>query len=154
MPRMNSDLTMMRLIRGQRAEVFNYFINPGLLESWAYPDGMSLRVPVFNPKNGGSYRMEHTNADGGIYVCTGHIKDFGPGSKLIQVDNVVDPDGKVVLSKIETVTTFNDKPGGTFITIIQKGFTDEKSMRECEAGWNQCLDRLDSMFSGQITATV
>lgn len=144
----------MRLIRGPRADVFNYFINPALLESWAYPDGMSLRVPVFNPRIGGDYRMEHTNADGGTYVCTGNIKDFEPGSKIIQVDQVAGPDGKIVLPRMETVTTFNDKPGGTFVSIIQKGFTDEKAMRECENGWNQCLDRLDSMFSGQITAAV
>lgn len=153
MRRMNDELTIMRLIRGPRADVFNYFIDPKLLETWAYPDGMSLRVPVFNPKIAGYYRFEHTG-NNGTYVCTGNIKDFEPGSKLVQVDHVVAPDGNMIFPRLETVTTFNDKPGGTFITIVQRGFTDEQSLKECEAGWNQSLDRLDSMFSGQLTASV
>lgn len=146
---MIDELKMMRFIRGPRQEVFNYFIDPKLLESWAYPNGMSLRVPIFEPRIGGQYRFEHTNEEG-TYVCTGRVKDFAPGSKLVQVDHVVDPQGKPLYPKIETVTTFSNRPDGTLVTITQRGFADEDSIRSCEMGWNECLDRLDSLFSGQL----
>jgi uncharacterized protein YndB with AHSA1/START domain len=150
---MIDEVSIMRLIQGSRQEVFNNFITPELLEAWAYPEGLKLRVPFFEPKIGGTYRFEHTGKDG-LYVCTGFVKDFQPGSKLVQVDTVKDPDGKIIFSNLETVTTFSDKPGGTFITITIRGFANEALRKECEYGWNQCLDRLDSIFSPSQSASL
>lgn len=144
---MKDELSIMRLVPGERQDIFNYFIRPDLLEMWAFPDGMKLRVPFFEAKIGGSYRFEHT-ANDGVYTCNGNIKDFQPGTKLYQVDNVFGPNGKPLFGKLETVTTFSVKPGGTFITITQKGFTNKKTLEECESGWNQCLDKLTSLLVG------
>lgn len=148
---MKDELTIMRLVPGERQEIFNYFIKPDLLELWAYPDGMSLKVPLFEAKIGGAYRFEHTSEDG-VYTCTGNIKDFGPGTKLYQVDKIFGPDGKPLSGKLETITTFNSKPGGTFITITQRGLTNDEALKDCERGWNQCLDKLASLLSSKETS--
>jgi uncharacterized protein YndB with AHSA1/START domain len=145
---MNDELIIMRLVQGERLEVFNYFVDRELLEEWAYPDGMQVRVPLFEAKPGGKYRFLHSGKDG-TYESAGYVKDFQPGSKLVQVDQVCGPDGEVIYPKLETVTTFSEKPGGTFITITQRGFPDEASRSECETGWNQSLDRLTAIFASR-----
>lgn len=145
---MNDEISLMRLIRGKREDVFNYFIQPEFLEAWAYPDGMSLKVPFYDPRIGGAYRFEHTGPDG-LYACNGFVKDFQPGSKLVTVDSATAPDGRMIFQNMETVTTFSEKPGGTFITVTIRNFPDEQMLKECEMGWNQCFDRLDSLFNSR-----
>ena len=52
---MSYDLNFSRIIQAPRPEVFNYFTDATLLESWCYPDGMSLKVPFFENNLHGQY---------------------------------------------------------------------------------------------------
>lgn len=150
---MISDLTLHRLIHSDRKTVFNHFVDRKLLELWCAPDGMTLRVPYFDARVGGAYQFRH-NAGEGDFVCEGRIREFQPGSKLVQIESATGPDGKAIFSHLETVTTFTENPGGTYLTIFVKGFTDEKFKNECETGWEQCLNKLDSLFTQDTSAQV
>lgn len=142
---MIDELSIRRLIPAEREELFNYFIAPDLLEMWAYPNDTKLKVPLFEARIGGHYRFEYTGKNR-TYVWIGDIKDFQSGSLISEVDNLIDKEGNPILKNIETVFTFSEKPGGTFLTITQKNFPDEKALKECEKEWNLYLDRLTSIF--------
>lgn len=142
---MNTDLSIMRLIPTQREELFDFFVRPDLLEMWDYPEGMSLKVPVLVPRAGGDFRFEYTGENKSI-VLLGNIKEFMPGTKLADVCDVLDQNGNKIFGNLETYYTFSEKPGGTLVTITERGFPDEKSKVEWEKVWNQCLDRLGSLF--------
>lgn len=143
---MKEELRLKRFIAGDRQEVFQYFIKPEFLEKWAYPDGMTLKIPEMDARDGGSYRFIHSNQDGS-YNCTGHFKEIDTDKRIVQVDDaVVAPDQRVIFTDLETVTTFDESDGGTLVTIVQRGFPDKKTMDECESGWKQCLDKLDELF--------
>lgn len=129
-----------------RRDVFNYWIQPKLLEKWSAPEGMTLRVPEFDAKKGGRYRYEHESKDG-KYVCEGFMKEFIPGEKLVLVDKFVkDPKGQTIFENLECVINFRSVNGGTEVDITQSGFPDEKSLMECQHGWRDCLGKLSQLL--------
>ena len=141
---MNIELRLTRFFNADKNEVFKFFTRPELLEQWSAPEGMTLRVPKFEAKAGGSYRYEHTSKDGS-YVCDGYITEFAPNERLATRDSVKGPDGKLMLNNLESVTEFKGVGAGTEVTIIQHGFPDEKTKAECEEGWTDCLDQLQGL---------
>jgi uncharacterized protein YndB with AHSA1/START domain len=135
----------------QRAEVFNFFTNPRMLEKWACPDNMELKIPYFEPKEGGRYRFEHTTKDGGVFTCVGSFITFDPLIKIDQIESVYGPDGKPQFENIQCTVDFLDVNGGTEIILNHRGFKDERSMNMCEMGWNQTLEKLHRLIASDIT---
>lgn len=143
---MENEVKLSKFFSIDRETLFNYFIDKNLLEQWAYPDGMSLKIPELDAKVGGSYRWEHTAKDG-TYVCTGRFKDIVPGEKIVQLDALVKaPDGKKVFENLESIYTFTSKPGGSEVQVIQRGFEDEAGAVECEQSWSECFNHLSELI--------
>ncbi|WPU64311.1 SRPBCC family protein [Peredibacter starrii] len=142
---MANEVNMTKFFPIDSETLFNYFVQPNLIEQWAYPEGMTLKIPEFDAKVNGRYRYEHTGKDG-QYLCTGHIKELVPGKKLIQFDEEIKgPDGKTLYQNLESGVEFFSKPGGTEIRLYQRGFEDEEGAVECEQGWQQSLDHLSDI---------
>ena len=146
---MTDNLRIQKFIACSRDEVFKYFTVPGYLERWCYPDGMTLKVPLFEAKLNGKYRYEHTTP-GGVYVCTGAVKDLVPNEKLVTADTVMDPKGGVIFEKLLAEVLFRDAHGGTDVFITQAGFPDLNSLEECQRSWDQCLENLSGLFDGRL----
>jgi uncharacterized protein YndB with AHSA1/START domain/predicted enzyme related to lactoylglutathione lyase len=125
--------------------VFNYWTRPEFVEKWAFPDGMTLKIKQFEAKKGGKYCFEHTSKEG-VYVCTGYFKEFIPDEKVVQVDTVKNPDGKILFSKLESIVEFTSETAGTEIHLIQKGFPDINSLKECEKAWTQSFEKLSNIL--------
>lgn len=142
---MKDSLHFRQQFPASKGEVFKFFTQPNLLEKWATPKGMTLKIPLLDPKTGGQYRYEHRTADG-MYVCTGVFKEFIPEQKLVHLDHVINPDGKVIYDQLESTVTFMDNPGGTIVNINVSGFQDQGSMDGCEQGWNESLQNLVELF--------
>ena len=144
-----ANLQLTKFIPVEREKVFLYFTRPELIEKWSYPDGFTLKVANFEAKVGGHYRYEHTGSDG-LYLCNGYLKEFVPNEKLVQVDTVKGPDGKLIIENLEGSVLFKKVAGGTEISVTQRGFPDEQSLKSCEEGWNQCMDNLSNLLSGGL----
>jgi len=133
-----------------RAELFDYWVKPGLLEKWAAPDSMTLKVPQMEAREGGHYRFEHTDANGDLYTCIGKFTTYQPQVKLEQVESVYAPDGKVLFENLECSVEFVDVNGGCEIILNYRGFKDERSTKMCEVGWDQSLEKLNQILSTKI----
>lgn len=138
-----------RTLPVRKQELFNYFITPGLVEKWAFPTGMSLRVPRMEAHPGGKYIYEHTLPGGGTYVADGHFEELSP-DRIVQIDErIKDPSGKVMQKNLRCSITFRELGGSTKATIVQEGFRDEKMAEECRQGWEQCLSHLEHLIRTQ-----
>jgi uncharacterized protein YndB with AHSA1/START domain len=135
-----------QLIPAPKETVFSFWTKPELLEKWASPKGMTVKIPEFDARTGGKYRYEHTNKDG-TYVCTGYFKEFIPEQKLVHVDNVFDPSGKQIYTNQETAVTFMESPSGTTLNIIVSGFDDQAGRDGCEQGYTESLENLYELLS-------
>ncbi len=143
------ELSVVKFFPLERESLFGYWIEPSLLERWAYPDGMNLKVPVMEARADGKYRFEHRGPDG-LYICNGYFKLLIPNEKIVQVDTVKNPEGFVIFKDLQCITIFRQLAGGTEVTINQSGFPDDESMKECENSWYQCLDKLQKLFYRNI----
>ncbi|HLW57613.1 MAG TPA: SRPBCC domain-containing protein [Bacteriovoracaceae bacterium] len=143
---MSYDLNFSRIIQAPRPEVFNYFTDATLLESWCYPDGMSLKVPFFENNLHGQYRYEHQDISGKLYVCTGYIEGYESDRRLLTVDHVETGEGEVIFDELISDIIFSEDAGGCKIEVRQKGFKSEEEAQDCLKGWDQCLNRLDRLF--------
>lgn len=152
---MMDGFTVIKSFEASPEKVFKYFTQANLIEKWSYPHDMTLEVPLFEAKVGGHYRYEHTNQKG-VFACTGYIKEFIPNQRLVQIDTVLDPTGRMIFDRLECVTEFKKSLDGTEVSVSQSGFPDEESLRDCEASWVQCLKNLErelltSSFDGGKT---
>lgn len=131
-----------KFISAPREFVFQSFTDSKILEQWCYPEGFSLKIPVFDLKENGEYHYVHTNKDGD-YHCYGKFLEILPNEKLVTLDEkVVDPSGKTVFENLSGSVYFHDKDSGTEITVIQHGFQNDDQARQCEQGWYECLMNL------------
>lgn len=143
------EFTVTKFLPEEVPEVFKYFSEAKLLQKWASPEGMTLRVPQFEARTNGRYRYEHTHGEG-TYVCEGRVQEFVPNRKILQIDKFIkNPEGKVIQENISSLIYFESQARGTNIAITSSGFKDEKSKDECERGWNECLDKLLNLLSGK-----
>ncbi len=139
-------LYIRRQLPHEPAEVFRFCVTPNLLEQWSAPGEMELSVPLLEPRVGGEYRYEHSDASG-VWTCTGHFKEFQRNERLVMLDHVVDPRGRVAFEALECILEFKDLGGGaTELRVRQKGFPTMGAMRECKQAWKDCLDKLEALL--------
>lgn len=131
-------------------ELYKYFMDSHLLEKWAYPDGMSLKITKFHPEVNSKYRYEHSGKDG-LYVCEGHFEEIVPERRIIQLDEFVrGPNAKVIYNNLRCVIEFNENIDGTEVTVTQSGFESDRGLEASRVGWTQCLDRLFDLVEREI----
>ncbi len=135
------EVKVSKMIPIETDKLFLYFTEPRLLEKWAAPDGMKLRIPKFDAKVDGDYTFIHTGPEG-EYTCKGKFKEFIPDTKLIQKESVWGPDGRPLLENLDCITQFRQTRGQTEVRIVQRGFPDAASAKACEESWGQCFDKL------------
>lgn len=144
-------MTMSKVINANINDVFEFWVRAGLLEKWAFPDGMTLVVPYFEARPGGDYRFEHTGA-GGRYACTGYLEEYVPNQRLVMIDHVIRNEDEELFPELQCEVEFAPLGAGTRILIVQTGFADATSMQECEVGWTQSLRRLAEKLEGIVHA--
>lgn len=125
--------------------LFKFFSQKELLEKWCAPVGMTLDIPIFDFGVGGLYRYEHKN-ELGTYSCNGIFTDITSAKIIVQKDKeILGPEGQILMKDIESKIEFQENLAGTEVYITQVGFKDEKTLLECEVGWNQCLEKLQGL---------
>ena len=146
MKRIKEDLTITYFFHRPKEQIFQYWTRPELFEKWGAPNGMTLKVKKMEPRKDGKYSMVHTSSEG-KFECNGYFKEFIPNEKLVQIDNILGPDGNTFFHDLECIVEFNSQLDGTEVTVTQRGFPDEKSLVECKQSWEECLNNLDSLLN-------
>lgn len=141
------EFKLTKKLKADKHTVFDYFTKPDFLKMWAAPEGMTLQIPEFEAKAGGRYVFNHSS-DKGIYTCTGYFKEFLPDQKLVQIETVRDPSGKVIFDNSECMTEFKSVGNETEIQIFQNALNDE-NIGECELGWKQSFDKLERLLTSK-----
>jgi len=104
-------LLMRRAFAAQRPLVWSCFTTPDRIARWLGPDGYVNSVPVFDPRPGGSYRIEQ--ASGGE-VLTGDFLEIVEPERLV---DTVEVEGSGAAASTGT-HIFEAIDGGTLMTAI------------------------------------
>jgi uncharacterized protein YndB with AHSA1/START domain len=145
-PASSLQVTLHRVYRKGRAEVFKAWTDPKELKRWWGPPGYDAPSIEVDLRVGGRYRFTmRKQSDGGANIVTGVYREVVAGERLVFTWNWEEgpPFGSNTLVTVE----FRDVTGGTEIVIVHERFESEHARDEHTKGWNGCLDRFDGWLS-------
>jgi len=138
-----------RHIRAPRATVYRALLDPAAVQQWMVPDGMTSRVHVFEPHEGGLFRISLTydapTSTGKTSAQTdtfhGRFARLVPDAEVTQVVEFETEDPS--LQGEMTITyTLADANDGTDLTGVHEDLPAGVAPEDNELGWNVSIDKL------------
>ncbi|HSA55353.1 MAG TPA: SRPBCC domain-containing protein [Gemmatimonadaceae bacterium] len=142
-------------MKAPRARVYRALLDAREVAAWMVPTGMTSRVHVFEPREGGSFRISLTyDEPTGTGKTTAHTDTYhGRFVKLVpdeRVEEVVefetaDPE---MQGEMTITISLADADGGTEILAVHDGLPRGLSAADNEAGWRMSLAKLAALVEG------
>ncbi|MDC0668337.1 SRPBCC family protein [Nannocystis radixulma] len=136
-------------VNATRAEVYRALLDARAIAAWRVPTGMSSHVHVFEPREGGAFRVSLTyDAPTGTGKTTAHTDTYhGRFVKLVPDEQVVEviefeATDPALRGEMTISTTLVDADGGTDIVAVHDGLPPGVSPADNEAGWRDSLGKL------------
>ena len=146
-----------RTVRAPRAAVYRACLDPDALASWRVPDNMVGQVHVFEPREGGAYRMSLTYLDpaqgrGGktseaTDTFEGRFVELVPDERVVEVVRFESDDPRYA-GEMRTTTSLSDTLEGTEVTVLHEGIPPGVRPEDNEAGTAQALAKLARLLEG------
>ena len=138
-------LELKRDLPAGRSVVFGAFIDPNELAKWWGPQGFASSTTEFDPRVGGTYRIEMRPPEGDSFHLTGEFREVDPPARLAFTFVYEDPDP----DDVETLVTlsFRDLGESTEIAFTQGRFKTEARRALHRDGWTDSFDRLEQLTS-------
>ncbi len=142
------DLELRRVLPASRPVVFRAFSAPDELARWWGPAGFTVPGLDFEPRAGGSYRIEMQPPEGDAFHLTGEFREVDPPVRLAYTFVWEDPDPDDVETLVQL--SFRDLDDSTEVAMTQGPFKTEPRRELHRSGWTDALDRLEELCSPQF----
>lgn len=143
----SGDLTLeaKRVLPAAPAVVFAAFSEPSELVKWWGPQGFTIPSIEFDPRVGGTYRIEMRPPEGDCFYLTGKFREVDPPGRLAYTFVWEDPDP----DDVETVVglSFRDLGESTEVAFTQGPFKTEARRRLHRDGWTDSFDKLEHLMA-------
>ena len=154
------DTTSTRLrqhVKAPRADVYRALVDAQAVATWMVPLGMTSHVHVFEPREGGAFRISLTyDAPTGTGKTTahtdtyhGHFVKLVPNEQVVEIleFETVDP---ALRGEMTITFTLTDADGGTDVLGVHENLPPGVSPADNETGWRMALEKLARLVeSGQ-----
>jgi uncharacterized protein YndB with AHSA1/START domain len=138
-----TELTLQRVIRAPREEVFAAWTDPKILKEWWGPGPVSCPEAHIDLREGGDYRLANLETNGLITWISGKFERVRRPEELVYTWNVSIVPGEPTLVRV----LFLPHPEGTEIVLKHERFAVE-SVRDMHVqGWNGCVDKLETLLA-------
>ncbi len=144
-----------RIIKAPRRAVYKACLDPDAVASWRVPDNMTAHVYVFDPREGGTYRMSLTYRDpkqspGGktsedTDTFQGRFVELVPDEKIVEAIEF-DSRDPAFAGEMKMTTRLVDADGGTEITILCQDLPPGIRPEDNEEGTRQALQKLAALL--------
>jgi uncharacterized protein YndB with AHSA1/START domain len=142
-----------RLISAPRAHVYRALLDPGAVQRWMVPHGMTSEVHSFEPYEGGAFRISLTyDEPAGIGKTTsqtdsfhGRFVELVPDTKVVQVVEF-ETDDPSVTGEMTITYTLADAEGGTQVTGRHENLPAGVNPADNELGWSISLGKLADLL--------
>jgi len=144
--------TITRHLNAPRDVVYRALLDPSAIERWRVPDGMTSRVHVFEPREGGTFRVsltyESPTAAGKTTAHTdtyhGHFAKLIPNEEVVEVVEF-ETDDPSMRGEMTIRCTLHDVPGGTELNAVHENLPTGVCPADNELGWRMSLDKLAAL---------
>jgi uncharacterized protein YndB with AHSA1/START domain len=147
-----------RIIAAPRMTVYQACLDPDALASWRVPDNMEGQMHVFDPREGGAFRMSLTYQDleqspggktsEGTDTFQGRFVELVPGEKIVEIIEFESQDPGFV-GEMKMTTRFSETAEGTEITVLCEGIPAGVRLEDNEAGSEQALRKLAALIAAR-----
>lgn len=143
-------LEMTRVLKAAPPVAFAAFSDSSALAKWFGPKGFTIPSLRFQPRVGGSYRIEMQPPEGDPFCLTGEFRDVDPHARLSYTFVWEDPDPDDVETLV--VLSFRDLGGSTEVSFTQGPFQTAARRALHRDGWTDSLDKLERLIFVQVHA--
>jgi uncharacterized protein YndB with AHSA1/START domain len=141
-----------RLVPASPDAVYRAIVDPEALIAWLPPEGMTGRALLFEPWEGGRYRIELTYAGapppGGAGktaarsdISAGRFLALEPGKRIVQ-SVAFESDAPQYSGHMIVTWSLEPAPGGTEVTVTAENVPTGISAEDHETGLASSLDNL------------
>lgn len=144
-----------RVIKAGREEVYRAFLDPQSVVAWLPPHNMTGRVHVFDPREGGLFRISLTYQDpehslGGKTTADtdtvqGRFVELLPYSRIVEVVTFESED-PAFAGEMTITVTLADADGGTEITFLCEDIPKGIRPEDNEQGCRESLQKLAALL--------
>jgi uncharacterized protein YndB with AHSA1/START domain len=138
---------MTRSVPAAPLVVFGAFSERDELAQWWGPEGFTIPSMEFDPRVGGSYRIEMQPPEGDSFHLRGEFREVDPPKRLAFtfIWDPPDPDD------VETLVglSFLDLGGSTEVALTQGPFKTEARRALHGDGWTESFDKLERLISSR-----
>jgi uncharacterized protein YndB with AHSA1/START domain len=140
-------LEMERVLPAASSVVFGAFRDADQLAKWWGPTGFTIPSLEFDPRVGGSYRIEMQPPEGDHFYLTGKFREVDPPARLAFTFVWEDPHP----DDVETLVglAFRDLGESTEVTFTQGPFKTEERYALHRDGWTDGFDKLERLVFAQ-----
>ena len=138
-------LEMVRALPVAPARVFAAFSDSDELAKWFGPEGFSVGHREFDPRVGGTYRIEMQPPESDPFYLGGEFREVDPPGRLAFTFVYEDPDPDDVETLVEL--SFRDRGESTEVAFTQGRFKTRARRELHRDGWADSFDRLEQLIS-------
>jgi uncharacterized protein YndB with AHSA1/START domain len=127
-------------------------LDPHAVERWMVPAGMTSRIHLFEPREGGAFRISltydaptgtgKTSAQTDTYH--GRFVTLVPDQRVVETVEFETPD-PAMQGEMTITIALADAEGGTAITAVHDGLPPGLSPADNETGWRMSLGKLAAL---------
>lgn len=141
-----------RRVNAPRAIVYRALLDARAVATWMVPTGMSSHVHVFEPREGGAFRISLTyDEPTGTGKTTAHTDTYhgrfvklAPNEQLVEAVEFETTD-PALRGEMTITITLADADGGTDVLAVHDGLPPGLSAADNEAGWRSSLAKLAAL---------
>lgn len=148
-----------RHVNAPRADVYRALLDARAVATWMVPIGMASHVHIFDPCEGGVFRISLTydepTGTGKTTAHTdtyhGHFVKLVPSEQVVEVMEFETADA-TMRSEMMVTFTLTDAGDGTDVFAVHNNLPPGLSPADNETGWRMALDKLAAFVeAGQST---
>jgi uncharacterized protein YndB with AHSA1/START domain len=146
---MTATTRSVRHINASPERVYNLLLDANAVQRWKVPDGMSSKIHIFEPRQGGKFRVSLTynsaDSQGKTSAHTdtyhGYFASLQPNASVVEKMQFETTDP--AMSGEMTITyTLSRSGSGTDLLAVHEGLPPGVPTSDNELGWRMSLDKL------------
>lgn len=142
-----------RHIAAPRAAVYRALIDADAIAQWMVPDGMRMHVHLFEPREGGRFRMslryddaaQPGKSDAHTDTYHGRFLQLVPDTRVVETMEF-ESDDPSMHGTMTATFTLHDADGGTRLVARHDDVPPGVALADNEAGWAMSLDKLVALL--------
>jgi uncharacterized protein YndB with AHSA1/START domain len=153
----NPSTRLVQQVNAPRSAVYHALIDAESVATWMVPIGMTSRIHLFEPHEGGRFRISLTydsderpgKTSGSTDTYHGRFVKLVPDEQVVQLIEF-ESDDPMMQGEMTVSFTLSDFAGGTKVVAAHDNVPPGVSPADNETGWRMALEKLAKLVEARV----